>query len=280
MSYEQLEAKFIAWAKQEPHIRAAIVHGSQARTHKTADEWSNLDIVMFTTTPDAYYASNDWLDNMGEVWLATENTALVSSPEWLVIYAGGLRVDYLIEPATDALSQVLQRPSYRLTLRRGYRILFDKDQEGEYPQPWLPETYCKNPPEMEEFVSVVSRLLFCSERTARVLCRGEIWWAKRLCDMKMKEYLLRLMEWHACAIHGEDHDTWRNGRFLHEWIAPEISEALPATFASYDIDDIWRANLATVELGCHLARETAELWQYDYPYKAEQHILGWIRSLR
>jgi aminoglycoside 6-adenylyltransferase len=279
MSYEQVEASFVSWANKEPNIRAAIVNGSRARSYKPADEWSDLDIILFTTTPDAYSDNTGWLSEMGDIWLMVKTIALEASPEWLVIYEGGVRVDYQIEPATGTLRQLVQRPIYEPALRRGYRILFDKDESGAETLSYTYRTMCYTLPSPAEFTELVTRLLLFAERTARVLCRGELWWAKELCDIKMKECLLQLLEWHACATNGQEHDIWRNGRFLHDWITPDAAAALPATFATYEIADIRRAMLATVDLGCQLARETAEIWRYDYPHQAEAKILDWIHSL-
>jgi aminoglycoside 6-adenylyltransferase len=233
----------------------------------------------FTTTPDAYDSNSHWLSEMGPVWLKVKNLALASSPEWLVIYQGGFKVDYLIGPATGTLHQLIQNPIYQPALRRGYRVLFDKDQSDA--TNLLPgyNSYCVQPPTAEEFNDIVSHLLLFSERTAKVLSRGELWWAKHLCDTQLKEYLLKLMEWHACAMYGSEHDIWRNGRFLHEWIHHDAVKALPDTFAVYEINDLWRAMLATLELGCWLAQATAVLWEFEYPYQAEQQITTWIRKL-
>jgi aminoglycoside 6-adenylyltransferase len=279
MSYQQIETNFLGWARNETNIRAAIVIGSRARTHKPADQWSDLDIIFFTTTPDAYYNNSEWLAEMGDVWLQVRNLALAGSPEWLVVYRGGFKVDFLIGPATDQLHRLVQNDIYKPALRRGYRILFDKDESGAEAIDSPYEPYCLERPAPAEFAEVVSRLLLFAERTAKVLSRGELWRSKQLVDTRLKHYLLRLLEWHACAVHGEKHDIWRNGRFLHEWIHPDAARALPHTFATYDIEDMWRALLATAELGCWLAQETAVLWEFDYPYQTEQEIVAWIHNL-
>ena len=56
LTYEQLEQNCIAWAQAQPDIRAAIVVGSRARLDHPADEWSDLGLILFTTTPAAYTA--------------------------------------------------------------------------------------------------------------------------------------------------------------------------------------------------------------------------------
>ncbi len=52
-------------ANTRPDIRAAIVIGSRARVERPADEWSDLDIIVFTTAPEYYLSKVDWLENIG-----------------------------------------------------------------------------------------------------------------------------------------------------------------------------------------------------------------------
>ena len=278
-TYKEIEEAFSSWAYNEANIRAAIVVGSRARAHKSADRWSDLDLIFFTTTPDAYLVNTAWVAKMGEVWVQVETSAQLGNPEWLVLYAGGFKVDYMIAPATDTLRRLMESLAYDPLVRRGYRILFDKDNSGADELELPVETRCVQQPTEAEFLDVVKRVWLFGERTAKVLRRGELWRANHLCHNRLKGYLLDLMEWQACAVYGEEHDTWRNGRFLHEWATPRASAKLPHTFGGYDKDDLWRALLETMELACDLARETAAIWQYDYPAESEQQIMAWIRTL-
>jgi aminoglycoside 6-adenylyltransferase len=88
--------------------------------------------------------------------------------------------------------------------------------------------------------------------------------------MYLKELLRRMLEWHARAVNGPDHDTWMRGRFLEEWADPRAVAQLPEVFAHYDRQDIARALRATMELFRWLAVETAQRWGYLYPTAGEQ----------
>jgi len=48
--FEQLLGKFVKFAEVQSDIRAAVVIGSRARVNCPADEWSDLDILVATTT--------------------------------------------------------------------------------------------------------------------------------------------------------------------------------------------------------------------------------------
>ncbi len=89
LAYEQLIEKFVAWARTRPDIHTAIVVGSRARADRPADEWSDLDIVMFVTDPEPYLTSADWLNNMGDIRITfVEPTMGISSDCRLTQAAG------------------------------------------------------------------------------------------------------------------------------------------------------------------------------------------------
>jgi aminoglycoside 6-adenylyltransferase len=59
-SYEQLTENIVAWSHQEHDVRAALLIDSRARTDHPADEWSDLDVLLFVRDPERYVASADW----------------------------------------------------------------------------------------------------------------------------------------------------------------------------------------------------------------------------
>jgi hypothetical protein len=59
------EARVGAWARTQPAIRGAVVVGSRARPAPAADEWSHLDLILFTTAPESYAAAGAWPASFG-----------------------------------------------------------------------------------------------------------------------------------------------------------------------------------------------------------------------
>ena len=128
-SYAQLEHDFTAWAKTQPAICAALVIGSRARIVHPADEWSDLDLIVFTTDAAAYGSNGDWLGQFGEIWISVVNHIGPGDPEWLAVYSDGLKIDIAfasIDPnvAFD-LQQTIDASQYQDVIRRGARVLFD-----------------------------------------------------------------------------------------------------------------------------------------------------------
>jgi aminoglycoside 6-adenylyltransferase len=272
LGYERLMQRFVAWAQAEPSIRAAVVIGSRARTDHPADEWADLDIIVFATDVGRYIASADWVENVGVHWLTFVEPTLGGGWERRVLFDGGLDVDFAFDPA-HVLGQMVAGdipPDVADIVRRGVRVLVDKD--GLLAQLSAVDLQIPpyQPPAETEFLNLVHDFWYHTVWTTKHLRRGEVWWAKSCCDMYLKELLRRMLEWHARAVNGPDHDTWMRGRFLEEWADPRAVAQLPEVFAHYDRQDIARALRATMELFRWLAVETAQRWGYLYPTAGEQ----------
>lgn len=285
LTYEQLEASLVTWARSRPDLLAIIVVGSRARVDHSADEWSDLDLVLFTTNPRAYVSQADWREQLGPVWLSLLNETGRGDPEWLVLFAGGLKVDFVVAAlpadAGSSLSvqQMLEASPYQLIFRRGVRVLYDR-AAGQVPLILAaPAGASPAHPTPGEFLTTVSQALLAAIRVAKLLRRGELWGAKQQCDCDLKQCLLTMLEWHARATKGRETDTWHEGRFLEEWADPRAVAALPDTFAAYYREDLWRALFATLDLFRWLARETAERLDYSFPADVDSSVTEWTRSV-
>ena len=315
-AYAPLLDKFVAWAQTQPDIRAALLVGSQARVDRPADEWSDLDIIVIATRPERYLAQTDWVANVGVPWLTfIEKTGTGDERERRVLFAGGLDVDFALIPSHKVqqlrLWLRLQRrfpPLLRLLppgmarqvrqgladfadlVRRGVRVLLDKDGIATDLALVTAETVSPRPPAQNEFLEVVNDFWYHTVWTAKKLRRGELWVAKSCGDGYLKRLLLQMLEWHARATHGWDYpaaaggsvnrpDTWHGGRFLEQWADPRAVQGLRQAFAYYDEDDVGRALLATMDLFRWLATETAQRLGYPYPAAAEERVTELVAGL-
>ena len=280
-AYERLIARFTAWARSDDNLRAAFVIGSRARTDHPADEWSDLDVVMLADDPMPYIDTTEWLHHIGTPWLTfIEPTPVDDGFERRVLFDGGLDVDFAPSPVAEFRQMVRDGlPAYLVDmLRRGVRVLIDKD--GDARTLTVPEIRpTPTPPAESEFLNLVNDFWYHTVYTAKHLRRGELWWAKGCCDSYLKQLLLRMLEWHTQARHGDEIDTWMRGRFLEEWADQSAVAALPGVFARYVAEEVWHALFATMEMFGWLARETAEARGYVYPTAGEGYAADLVRRL-
>jgi aminoglycoside 6-adenylyltransferase len=289
--YKKIERKFTRWAKTQDHIRLAIVVGSCARTDTPADEWSDLDIVIYSTKPEVLLDSAEWVSEFGNPIITfVEPSAAGSnkSYERRVLYGNALDVDfavssfnYVLDAQKGDMTPELVKETYDV-LGRGIRVLVDKDNImkdflKKYQAIKLPPTGL---PTEHVYLERVNDFWYHAVWTAKKLRRGELWEAKASLDSYMKgRCLLPLIEWHSRITHGNDYDTWFGGRFIERWADPRIIAELRSAFAHYDEDDVWQALANTIQLFRWLAKEVAEKLEYTYPKKADQFASRWVDAV-
>jgi aminoglycoside 6-adenylyltransferase len=281
-AYEQLIQRFVQWAQTEDNIRAAVVIGSRARLDHPADEWSDLDVLVFASDPEPYWVTSNWLHHVGNPWLTfIEPTPDGSGFERRVLFEGGLDVDFVPGPVTDLQAMLDQGfpPDIADMIHRGVRFLVDKDGFSERLQGIKIDSPSYFLPTESEFLNLVNDFWYHTVWTGKHLRRGELWWAKSCCDGYLKHLLRQMLEWHTRVSKGEGIDIWMRGRFLEEWADARAVKSLPVVFAHYDEEDVWRALMATMELFRWLAVETADLLGYSYPSFGEEHAATLVQGL-
>jgi aminoglycoside 6-adenylyltransferase len=276
--YSQLEQGVVAWALTQPLIEAVIVVGSRARSDHPADEWSDLDLVVFATDAASFLNDATWLDTFGQVRAAVSNSFGKNDREWLALYDDGSKLDVAflsIDPtATSTLQDMLDTFPYPVVLQRGARVLIDKT--GAPAELRLPEISAPQPPTQAAFTALINRMLLDAIKTAKFIRRDELWRARQLCDGELKQHLLKILEWRAVT---QEHDVWYDGRFMNEWADREALAALPDTFAGYYTADVQRALFATLDLFRRLTHEVAFQLDYTYPTEADHFVIKQLQSI-
>jgi aminoglycoside 6-adenylyltransferase len=267
-AYETLLTNFVDWAQDQDDIRSAMVIGSRARADHPADEFSDLDLSIFVKNPPIFLDNPDWLLKIGVPWLTfVERTGDRQHWERRCLFEGGLDVDFAFVPSTLVIEMVEDglSPEIGDVFKRGYKILFDKDNLLERVSFETGSQKLKPPFDEKAFLDIVNDFWYHSVWTAKHLRRGELWWAKECCDSYLKGLLRRVMEWQAQATSSQDKDTWMRGRFLEEWVDPRALQALKTVYASYDLEDVWRALLETMDLFEWMSLEVVKLQRISYP---------------
>ncbi|HTP10381.1 MAG TPA: aminoglycoside 6-adenylyltransferase [Anaerolineae bacterium] len=280
MIYQQLEQRLSAWARTQPAIQAAIVVGSRARSIHPADVWSDLDLVVFASDATAYQRDSAWLSAFGTVIAVVSHSFGQHDREWIALYADGTKLDVAclsIDPAASpTLQAMLDAFPYPNVLQRGVRALVDKT--GSSTELRLPPIEKLPLPDQAEFVGLLNRMWLDAIKTAKFIRRQDLWRAKQVCDGDLKQYLLTLLEWHA-TMQSDQRDIWYDGRFLSEWADRAVMAELPATFATYDGDDLRRGLFATLDLSRRLAHDIAQRLGYPYPLQNDLVIDDQIHSM-
>ncbi len=277
---QHIETAFTTWAQANADIRAAFVVGSQARNDHPADEWADLDIILFARNVERYQNATDWIAAFAPVWIALAGRTVAGDPERLVLFEGGVQVDFVLH-SSDVLSQVpqmLTSGNIPDTIVRGTRVLLDKDSAlTQMPVPSRPPA--PQSPDATTFREALDNFWFHAVYCAKQLRRGELWMFQNG-SAGMQWRLLQMIEWHARAVHGAEYDTWHGGKFVAEWADADVVAELHYVFARLDRDDGWQTLQTRLALFHRLAREAAMRWGLDYPAALEAQIIACIEGLR
>jgi aminoglycoside 6-adenylyltransferase len=275
-SMPELLDRIVSWAQACPDIRGMLLVGSQARIDRPADEWSDLDLVIIATDPDRYLAEPEWLEQISEPWVTFLEGTIVGTRERRVLFAGALDVDFNFF-TREQFQQIFRHEAVTDTvLHRGARVLLDRDGILPPLSPPAAAAPAVGPPDEAKFLAIVNEFWYRAVWSAKKLRRGELYIAISGCNGGMIRLLREMMERHARAIHGWQHDTWHDGRFLEKWADPRALSALREAYAHYDASDIRRALLATMETFRWVARETADGLGFSYPTLADERATAWV----
>lgn len=275
---KRIEERFTDWAEGNPDVRAAFVVGSRARTHRPADQWSDLDVVQLSTDPDRYLNQTDWLDAIGTVWFSfLEKTATGGSMERRVLFDGALDVDFAIF-GVEHHAELLRDPSTPAVVRRGMRVLVDKDGFGaELLALAASDPALAQPPTHAEFLQATHDFWYHAMWAAKKLRRGEVMMAKGCCDGLLNRLLIDFARCQARVRNGWEYDTWHSMRFFETWADPAVLEGMRGTYGRFDAEETWRALLATMDLFRRVSREVADALDFAYPALADERVTAWVR---
>lgn len=274
--YAEIERKFINWAECINDIRAAFIVGSRARNNNPADEWSDLDIVLFTSNQHFYLTNCEWLENMGNVLNSFVYQTAGGDPERLTLFEGGWQVDFVIH-THDSLKQIVESKSIPNNFYRGVKVIIDKDNIATNIMPKQFVAPHSITITESAFKQIVNMFLFTVLYTAKQILRNELWIAKAR-DANMKDLLLQIIEWHEKVVNGNTYDTWHAGRFLCEWASVDIQNDLENTFGHFNKVDSWKSLLATLNLFQRLSHDISKKMNFSYPDELDKYIYSWINE--
>lgn len=274
--YSKMERSFVSWAQSVEDIRAAFIVGSRARADHPADEWSDMDIIFFTSEQNYYLNNNEWLNNFGDICTSFVALTEGGDPECLTLFDGGWQVDFVIHTLDEFIHLVKNRiiPN---NFYRGVKVLIDKDHVAYNIMPRGNKAPQGNPLSESRFLQSINMFWFIALYTAKQILRNELW-VEKVRDSNLKKLLLQMIEWHEKTINGIEYDTWHEGRFICEWASKETQAELQNSFGQFNRTDSWKALIATINLFKRLSHDISEKKNFSYPYDLEKSVYDWINQ--
>lgn len=240
--YAETLERIRTWCKRESNIAGAVIIGSQARRELTADNWSDLDLMLFVHDVAPLLNTRDWLDPFGHaVCIFNETVPLPYDWDWhvrRVLYDDYRDIDFSLLPYA-CLNEVLL--VNREIMAKGYGVIYDS-AEGELASQIQAsiDAMGDTPPfslTPQDFDNTLNDLLFHIIWAFKKIKRNELWVAVRCINFYIGSLLLRLVEWHNATVSCTSSHISYDGRFLEARTDEAIRERLRYCVTKYDAQD-------------------------------------------
>ena len=265
--FMNIKEKLLALAKDDEDIKAIVLICSSTRDTVKADEYSDLDVVIATEKPEGWLYG-DCPKKLGSVKISFVEPTLGGGKERRMLYDGSLDVDMIVF-TPEQFKKAIREGVASWVMNRGYEILYDAEGFSTLLEEHISHELKPTDLAEPEFNNMVNDFFFHTVWASKKILRGELWTAKMCIDAYLKNYLLKMIEMYSVSKYHAD--VWHDGRFLDRWAEKEILSDLEKCFAHYDREDMVSALLATLDLFCRLASQTAEIKGYKYPIEAENY---------
>ena len=270
--YHDIKQSLRRYAGQDGAIKAVAAIGSSTLPDVPADEYSDLDLIIVTDSPEGWY-SGEYPEKLGNVSISFIEPTLGGGKERRCIYDGDRDVDMIIFTPRQ-FENALREGAAEWVMNRGYALLYDGGGYTELIPQFVSHGISRPVMTCEDFANTVNDFYFHNIWACKKLRRGELWSAKMCIDSYLKERLLKMIEeYQLCTA---DTDVWHDGRFLDRWADSSVLDELKNCFAHYDKEECRAALSATHRLFARLARAVADKRAFAYPEKAEECARAYI----
>ena len=277
-SEQQMLSLILHTAQTDPRVRAVIMNGSRANPNAPRDIFQDFDIVYLVTEVASFKADPAWIDVFGERMILQLPDDMADPPPepgdgyaYLIQFMDGNRIDLSLYPV-DQLNQ-LGRDSQSI-------LLLDKDGIVEPFPPASDRDYLPQPPTAKQFDDCCNEFWWVSPYVAKGLWRGEITYAKWMIDQAVRDQVMKMLTWYVGIKTDFRKSPGKMGKYLDQFLEPELWELLLHTYADASYENNWDALETMGDLFRRTAIPVAGHFGYEYPFGDDERVSAHVRHVR
>jgi aminoglycoside 6-adenylyltransferase len=277
-SEQEMLELIVETAKKDERIRAVIMNGSRTNPNAPKDIFQDFDIVYIVTDVTAFKYAYAWLKRFGELMIMQMPEDMQDPPPsnngsfvYLMQFTDGNRIDLTISP----LAKLAELEQDSLSI-----LLLDKDNLIEPFAPPSESDYLPSVPTAKAFFDCCNEFWWVCPYIAKGLWRDEITYAKSIFEQGVREQLMKMVIWYMGVKTQFLRSPGKLGKYLNQYLEPELWEMLQKTYADASRDNIWEA----LDTMCHLFRLTAAHvaahFGFDYPHADDAKVSAHLKHVR
>jgi aminoglycoside 6-adenylyltransferase len=282
-SEDEVLTRVVAWAEEQPLVRAVVLESSRAVEEAPLDRFSDYDCLLVVSETRPFSENSDWQRFFGEPLARFGDSKEIlgyTTYFRLAFYQDHTKIDYAIWPV-ELLRTVVERQESSELLVWGYRVLLDKDGLAARLLAPTRTAHIPKKPTEREYLALIEEFWWEATYAAKNLWRDEVVFAHYNLDVVMKyELLLPMLEW---RVELDRNWSWKPGvlgRGLKRALPPDLWAALERTYAGSGTAETWDALFATTELFRRVAREVGDALGYAYPQAMDDGVSAYLEAVR
>jgi aminoglycoside 6-adenylyltransferase len=265
-------------ARGDERVRGVIMNGSRVNPNAPKDFFRDYDVIYVVTEKKSFLADPTWIKIFGELMILQLPDEISDPPPegkdsygYLMQFADGNRIDLTLLPVNKL--DHLEPDSLTLTLL---------DKDGNLPKfdPPNDSGYLPKPPTAKAFFDCTNEFWWVSPYVAKGLWRQEIPYAKQMLDEYVREQLMKMLSWYVGIRTGFQKSPGKLGKYLEQYLEPELWQLLLDTYSDADNDHTWEALLTMGDLFRRIAIPVAEHFGFTYPYGDDERVTAHLRHVR
>lgn len=280
-SEQEMLELIVDTAKDDERIRAVIMNGSRANPNAPRDCFQDFDIIYIVTDVAPFRYNYEWIKRFGEIMILQMPEDMQDPPPardggftYLMQFTDGNRIDLGIYP----LARLDERKKDSLSV-----LLLDKDEHIGPLAPANESDYLPQPPSAKAFADCCNEFWWVCPYVAKGLWREEILYAKYYLDHFVRDQVMKMSAWYVGLKTGFSRNPGKYGKYLKQYLEPELWEMLQKTYSDVGYENTWEALYTTCDLFRKLALQVAEHFDFEYQHEDDERVsahLGHVRHLR
>jgi aminoglycoside 6-adenylyltransferase len=227
------------------------------------------DVALFVT-------DQSWIDFFGKIIIMQKPDEMnaISLKQnkkftFLMLLEEGNRIDLTFMEKAYYLSRPIDSQT---------KVILDKENKfTHFPEP-NDSDYLPKPPSAKLFYERCNEFLWCAQNVVKGICRKELTYAKFMSENILRGELIKLLTWHTGIRTNHSKSLGAYGRYLEEYIEPEIWEKFTITYVGVNYSEMWGALFGMFELFNILAIKISKHFNFDYNRTEYQKVLKYLQT--
>ena len=280
MNIDELYAALLAYAEENPDIRAVTMEGSRADPDALHDKYSDIDMRFYVTDVRKFTGNRDWIRRFGDPVI------LQCAEDCLTDYDYTSRDPYIFlmqfadESRVDLGIIDVQEIEGEADFDEPRRVLLNKDNFPQLHDIEDNRVYYVQKPTAKEYFDCCNEFRWVSVYVTKGLCRRQLYYAKHHFDVVCMRQLVRLLSWHAAADQDFRISVGGSAKYLEKYLDPALFARFRRSFPNGEYEDIWEKLFVMYDLFADAARALAERLGYVFDERESRRVRNFLEKRR